>query len=112
MSASKFKIVAAGFVVGVSALATVASAADAPRLSDVAYIAASRCEGLAQGAKMDTKSIKQFLANQDNNRNQYILDKANESREDAQRQASHAQGYALESVNNELNGSCKAYLNS
>jgi hypothetical protein len=111
MSVSKFKIVAAGLVVGASALAGAASAANAPRLSDVAYIAASRCEGLAQGAKVDTTSIKQLMVNQDNDRIQYILDKATEAREDGQRQASHAQGYTLESVNNELNGSCKAFLN-
>ena len=104
MTLSTSKIAIAGLMLAASALATAASAQSPGRLSDVAYIAASRCEGLAQGAKADTAAIKSLLNNQDNDRNSYIREKADQAREDAQRKASHAQGYDLQSVNSELSG--------
>jgi hypothetical protein len=113
MNASKTSIVIASLIAATSALAATSASAQKPdRLTDVAFIAASRCEGLAQGAKVDTTAIKSLLVNQDNARNSYILEKADQAREDAQRMASHAQGYSLQTVNNELNGACQAYLKS
>jgi hypothetical protein len=112
MSFSTSKIAMISLVAAVSALAGAASAQGAERMSDVAFIAASRCEGLAQGAKVDVSSIKSLLVNQDDNRNSYIRDKAEQAREDAKRQATNAQGYTQEQVNAELSGACKAYLKS
>ena len=113
MNISKTSIVIASLIAAASAaLATAASAQNPERLSDVAFIAASRCEGLAQGAKVDTTAIKSLLVNQDNDRNSYIEEKASEARDNAKRLASHAQGFGLETVNSELNGPCQAYLKS
>ncbi len=112
MSLSNSKIVFASLFAAASTLAGAASAQGPERLSDVAYIAASRCEGLAQGAKVDTAAIKSLLVNQDSPRNTYILEKADQAREDGRQKAAHAQGYAQEQVSAELNGSCKAYLKS
>jgi len=113
MNTSKAAIVIAGLFAAASAVAAVpASAESAQRLSDVAYIAAARCEGLAQGAKVDSASIKSLLDAQDNGRNTYILDKAEQVREDARHEASHAQGYAEQKVTAELSGACQAYLKS
>jgi len=97
------------FVAG-AAFAGAASAADP--MSDVAFIAASRCEGLAQGVKIDTAALKKMLVNEEGARSQYVLDKASEVRDDAKRQASHAQGYQMQAVNDELHGPCSAYLKS
>jgi hypothetical protein len=114
MNSSISKIVFAGLIAASSAcaFAGAASAQSPDRLTDVAYIAAARCEGLAQGSKVDTTAIKSLLVSQDGGRNQYILDKADEVRGDAKRQASHAQGYTLQSINGELSGACQAYLKS
>ena len=103
---------AACAVVATIAFATAASAQSPERLTDVAFIAASRCEGLAQGAKVDIAAIKSALVHQDDDRPQAVLDKAEDVREDAKRMASHAQGLDLQSVTNELSGACQAYLKS
>lgn len=113
MNTSKPAIVIASLIAAAcGTLATTASAQNPERLSDVAYIAASRCEGLAQGAKVDTASIKSLLVNQDSGRNTYILEKADQERDNAKHKASNAQGYNLQSVNAELSGACQAYLKS
>ena len=112
MTFPKSRIAIAGLMLAASTLAGAAYAQSPARLSDAAYIAASRCAGLAQGAKADTAAIKSLLNNQDNDRNNYIREKADQAREDAQRKASHAQGYDLQTVNSELSGACQAYLKS
>lgn len=113
MNTSKNSIIIASLAAAACAvLATTAGAQSPERLSDVAFIAASRCEGLAQGAKADTTAIKSLMVNQDNDRNTYILEKADQVRDDAKRMASHAQGYGLQAVNDELSGACRAYLKS
>lgn len=112
MNISKSKIAIVSLVAAASALAGAASAQNPERMSDVAFIAASRCEGLAQGAKVDTAAITKLLNVQDNDRIDYVRDKAEQARQDAKRQAAHAQGYTQEQVNAELSGSCKAYLQS
>jgi len=103
---------AACTAVAAVAFATAASAESPNRLTDVAFIAASRCEGLAQGAKVDAAAFKSALVHQDDDRPQAILDKAEDVREDAKRVAGQAQGPDLQSVNNELSGACQAYLKS
>jgi hypothetical protein len=112
MITSNAKIAVAALFVAASAFAGAATAQNPGDLSDVAYIAAARCEGLAQGAKVDTSAIKKMLVNQEGARSQAILDKADEVRQDARRQASRAQGFMLQSVNAELSGACQTYLKS
>ena len=109
MQASLSKIAIAGLIAAGSMFAGAASAQNPDRLTDVAFIAANRCEGLAQGAKVDISGIKKMLSAQDD-RAQYITEKADQAREDAKRQASHAEGYTQQTVSTELNGPCQAYL--
>jgi hypothetical protein len=108
---AKLRLTAASLFAATAALAGVAAQAADP-MSDVAFIAASRCEGLAQGAKVDDAAIKKLLVGQDSTRSQYVLDKASEVHDDAKRQASHAQGYQMQAVNDELHGPCSSYLKS
>jgi hypothetical protein len=110
MQASMSKIAIASLVFAASVFAGAASAQSPERLTDVAFLAASRCEGLAQGAKLDATSLKKMLDDQGNQRSQYILDKADEVRSDAKRQAANASGYTQQSVSAELSGACQAYL--
>ncbi|HEX4179303.1 MAG TPA: hypothetical protein VHY32_00780 [Caulobacteraceae bacterium] len=112
MQASMSKITIASLVFAASAFAGAANAQKPDRLTDVAFIAANRCEGLAQGAKVDVAGIKKMLDFQGNQRGQYILEKADEARDDAKRQASRADGYTWQTVSAELNGACQAYLKS
>ena len=113
MNTSTSSMIVAGLFAAASLASFTAANAQSPdRLSDVAYIAAARCAGLAEGAKVDTKAIKSLLVNQDNDRPSYILEKADEVRSDARRQAGHAQGYNLQTVNAELSGACQPYMNS
>lgn len=113
MNTSKSSIVVAGLVAAASLAAfTSANAQNSDRLSDVAYIAAARCAGLAEGSKVDASAIKTLLSKQDNDRPSYVLEKADDVRSDARRQAGHAQGYTLQTVNAELGGACQPYLNS
>ena len=111
MPLSMSKIAFASLLVAGAALSSAASA-QTERMSDVAFIAASRCEGLAQGAKVDTAAIAKLLNVQDNDRLDAIRDKAEQAREDAKRQASHADGYTQSQVSAELSGACKAFLQS
>jgi hypothetical protein len=110
MFTAKARIAAVSLFAAATAFAGVAAAAD--DMSDVAFIAASRCEGLAQGAKIDAAALNKMLISQEGARKQYVLDKANEVRADAKREASHAQGYTMQAVNDELHGPCSAYLKS
>ena len=111
MTASLSKIALIGLFAA-SAIATAASAQNPERLSDVAFIAAARCEGLATGAKLDASAIKRLLVAQDNDRNQYIRDKADEARDNGKRLASRGDGYSQQTASAELNGACQAFMKS
>ena len=110
MNASMSKIAIASAIAAASTFAGAASAQNPERMTDVAFIAANRCEGLAQGSKIDVSSIRKLLDAQGNQRSQYILEKADEARDDAKRQAAHAEGYNQQTVSAELSGGCQAYL--
>lgn len=83
--------------------------AEPAQLSDVAYMQAARCAGLAEGAKRDTAYVKALLNKEEGNRMNWIYDKANELRSDAERDAHGASGLRAERIANELNA-CQVYL--
>jgi hypothetical protein len=93
-----------------AAVYTTASAEPPTRLSDAAYIAAARCEGLAQGAKLDDSKVKVLMNQQDRGRLSDVLDRADQARADAVHQARRADGYTKQSVSAELDGACQTYL--
>ncbi|MGE5500645.1 MAG: hypothetical protein ACM3W4_01830 [Ignavibacteriales bacterium] len=94
-----------------AAAATSAVAQPNNRLSDVEFMQAARCAGIASAdSSIDTTSIKALLKAQGSGRVGFIADKADEMRSDAARSAKRANGYAKEKLNAELDGACKRYL--
>jgi len=98
----------AGLVV-MAALGATAASAQPGRLSDVAYLQAARCVGLASSGKLavsDAKDMTAWLRTQSAGRPQFILEKADQMERDARRQASHAGEETKVRLNSELQGAC------
>ena len=87
-----------------------ANAQASNHLSDNGYISASRCAGLAEGSHVDVTALKAVLAHEQNGRESYTLDRADEARADARDRAERATGYDKQSIANELAGRCQTYL--
>ncbi len=97
-------VIAAG-----AAVVSPVQAAEAPKLSDVAYLQAAHCAGLAEGAKRDTKNIDALLKTEESNRMAWVYDKAQDLRTDGARQARRASGAGVQQVANDLK-TCAVYL--
>ena len=98
----------AGLII-TSALVATAASAQPGRLSDVAYMQAARCAGLASSATLgsaDAGSLKALVQSQSWGREPYVLDKADEMQSKAKREADHADDYAKARLSAELNGMC------
>lgn len=101
----------AAIVALAAATATTAVAQPNVRLSDVEYMQAARCAGIASAdPSIDTSSINALLKTEGRTRVGYISDKADEMRADAARSAKRANGYAKERLTAELGGACKRFL--
>ncbi len=81
-----------------------------PALSDVAYMQAAHCAGLAQGAKLDTTKVDALLKSQAWGRMAVATDRADEMRDEARRQASRAGPFESQALAAERNGACSPYL--
>lgn len=102
-------------IIAIAALAaattTTAFAQPNNRLTDVEYMQAARCAGIASAdSSISTASINALLKAQSAGRMSFVEDKADEMRSDAARSAKRANGYAKEKLNAELDGACKRYL--
>jgi hypothetical protein len=97
-------VVAAG-----AAVISPVQAAETPQLSDVAYLQAAHCAGLAEGAKRDTRHIDAVLKTEESNRPSWVYDKAQDVRSDGARQARRASGVGRQQLDSELD-TCAAYL--
>ena len=98
-------------VVLTAAFATAAEARGS--LSDVEYLQAARCSGLAaSGAfgEMDTASLDAMLKAEGRGRAAYISDKADSNRADAKRVAARAKNGRKADLQAELSGACARYL--
>jgi hypothetical protein len=105
------RITAALVALAAATAATTAVAQPNVRLSDVDYMQAARCAGIASAdSSIDTASIDSLLKEQSRGRVAYISDKADEMRSTAARSAKRANGYAKERLNAELGGACKRFL--
>jgi len=82
-----------------------ASASD--RVSDVDYMRAARCKGLATGLGSDTSGLDAFLKAQARSRAPYVLDHGQEEMDRAKRQAARAE--LKDRTSAELAGPCTAY---
>lgn len=96
-----------------AAAATTATAQPGNRLSDVDFMQAARCRGLAGSealGAMDTKAIDAMLKEQSHGRAAFITGKADELRDNAVRSAKRADGYTKEKLVAERDGVCKRFL--
>ena len=88
------------------ALASSASLAFAAPISDVDYLKASRCRGIAAGLGADSSAINAYLKAATAGRGPSILDRGQEEYATAKRQA---HGDSKERLQAELSGPCSAY---
>ena len=111
MKSSRSAILAGALAVAsVLAIAGLANAQPSGQLSDMGYIGAARCTGLAEGSHVDAAALRAVLAREENRHPAYALDRADEMRSEAKGQATRATGYAKQSIADELAGPCQSYL--
>lgn len=94
------------------AVATTASAR-ANHLTDVEYLQAARCSGLAASEALgavDTASIDAMLKTESRGRVGFIVDKADQAKSDAKRIASRAKAERKAGLQAELSGACARYF--
>ena len=82
----------------------------AERMSDVAFLTAMRCQGLAEGRQMNAASLEASMKTQKRGRELYISDRAKRARQDGARDGGSASVGRKAQVDAELNGVCQAYL--
>ncbi|HEX5377677.1 MAG TPA: hypothetical protein VFW47_03850 [Phenylobacterium sp.] len=83
------------------------SAAAADRATDIDFLRASRCRGLAAGLAADTTSIDAFLKTEMRTRDLFVVQRGEEEQARGKRDARRAERAAKASE--ELNGPCQAY---
>ena len=106
-------VTAALTIAAACASAAVAVAAPA-RLSDVQFIAANRCLGIESTkafATPDADALRQ-LAKDNWGRDSYIQDKADQAREDGQREASRSGAENSVRLTAERDGVCRALVST
>jgi len=102
--------IAAAIVALVAATATTAVAQPNVRLSDVDYMQAARCRGIAASTAADTASIDALLKAQGKGRATYVSAKADELQSDAARAVRRANDNGKQSLIAERDGACKRFL--
>ena len=85
-----------------------ASASD--RVSDVDYMKASRCKGIATGLGADSAGLDAFLKEQSASRSSIIVDRGAEEMARGKKEAKRSE--SKDRVNAELSGPCLAYSGS
>ena len=99
----------AAIALAVLGLAAAGSAAAAStRFTDVDYLKASRCRGIAAGLHADTAPFDAFLKAESRTRVDLIMHRADEEAADAKRQAANAN--LKDRLSAELAGACTAYM--
>jgi hypothetical protein len=103
-------VTAALTIAAVCATAAVASAAPA-RINDVQFIAANRCLGLESTkgfSAPDADALRQLVKSQTWGRDSYIYDKADQAREDGERDASRSGAENNVRLTAERDGVCRS----
>ena len=91
------------------AFAATASASQAD-MSDSKYIAVAQCAGIAEGIGGDARPFADVLKTQGATRLGEVLDRADEARADAKRNAANAGMDGKAGFARQLDGTCKSYL--
>jgi hypothetical protein len=102
--------------VGLATGVAFASPSHSPgRLSDAQYVAAGRCQALMASARLgpsDTHAIDAFMRAQERGRTNEAYERADQARQEADRQARTAGGYEKSQLIAERDGVCQALLAS
>lgn len=101
------KVAAIAFAV-LGLAATAGAAAASTRFTDVDYLKASRCRGIAAGLHADTAPFDAFLKAESRTRVDLVMHRGDVEAADAKRQASDAN--MKDRLTAELTGSCTAYM--
>jgi hypothetical protein len=107
-------VTAALTIAAVCASAAAASAGPA-RLNDVQFIAANRCLGIESTKNLgtpDVDALRQLVKGQDWGRNSFIYDKADQAREDGQREASRSGAENNLRLTAERDGVCRSLVST
>lgn len=91
----------------IAAVLAAGSATAADRVSDVDYLRASRCRGLAAGLGADTTALDTFVKVQGRSRDQFVHQRGEEEAARGKRDAKRA-GRTAEATS-ELGGPCQAF---
>jgi len=91
-------------------LLTAGAASASDRVTDLDYMKAARCKGLATGLGADSAGIDAFLKEQGRSRSQIVLDRGSDEMTRGKRDASKSD--SKDRVNAELSGPCMAYSGS
>jgi len=92
------------------AFAGAAFAASSNDMTDTKYIAVAQCAGIAEGVGADAAPFAEVLKAQSASRLGEVIDRADEARADAKRDASHAGVDGKAGFSRQLDGTCKSYL--
>jgi hypothetical protein len=91
------------------ATATAGAAYASSKVTDVDYLRANRCKGLAEGlGGADTASVDAMIKAEGRSRSDAVVQRASEELSRGKREAGHAD--LKERLTAELNGPCMAYL--
>jgi hypothetical protein len=100
MKTAAIALVAAG-------LFTAGAASASDRVSDLDYMKASRCKGLATGLGADTSGLDAFLKQQSVSRSPIVVDRADDEMTRGRKEAKRTD--AKDRLSAELSGPCMAY---
>jgi hypothetical protein len=97
--------------VAAAGLFAAGAAAAAETVTDVDFIKANRCRGLAQAdpVNIDVAALDAFIKTQGRNRQTYILDKAAEEQARAKREAKTDNAVRKADMATELSGPCQRF---
>jgi hypothetical protein len=100
----------AAIALAAAGLLAAGTAAASDRVSDLDYLKASRCKGLATGLGSDVSGFDAFLKAQSRSRAPIVLERGDNEMFRGKREASHSEAKGRLSA--ELSGSCLAYTGS
>ena len=100
----------AAIALAAAGLLAAGTAAASDRVSDLDYLKASRCKGLATGLGSDTTGLDAFLKEQGRSRSTMVIDRADTEMTRGKREASR--GDSKERLSAEVAGPCLAYTGS
>lgn len=103
------KLIAIAFAA--TGLLAAATSATAAAVSDVEFLKASRCRGLADSGltQVDTAAMDAFIRNERSGRAPYVLERSKAEYDKAKREAKSDSGDRKARLTAELSGPCQVY---